>query len=132
MPRTGSTAKVFSVMCCIGLVPVVLWCWCFVCWSSWHPVRQPLHSRASKLSPSHLIHTAAGALKLNPTMLEVKSKLVVDCFYRKHYMQRISSRSTEQDLVLPRIFRGGSRWERRGHIRCAGASMYFRDPWYFQ
>lgn len=38
--RTGSTPEVFSVMCCNGLVPVVLWCWCFVRWSSRHPTRR--------------------------------------------------------------------------------------------
>lgn len=38
VPRTVSMAKVFSVMCCSGLVPMVLWCWC--CWC---PARWPLH-----------------------------------------------------------------------------------------
>lgn len=71
-----------------------------------------MHSQASKFALSPLIHTAAGALTLNPAVLEVKKKVSCGMILEKT-LQRISSRSPEQDLVLPCIFveRSGQRKE---------------------
>lgn len=129
LPRPGSTAEAFAVMCCNGLALVVLWCWCFVCWSSRHPARRPLCGRASKLAPSHLIHAAAGALKLNPATLEVKKKVGCGLFLEK------TSR-TKNFLKEPWMGFGTSvhLWGREqggGSTGCARASMYFRDRLYF-
>lgn len=124
LPRTGSSARAFSVMCCNSLVPVVLWCWCFVCWSFWHPVGCPLHGQASKLAPSPLIHAAAGALTLNP-MLEVKKKVGCGMFLEQT-LQRISSRSPEQDLVLPCIFVGRSGWREEAAFAILGPACISR------
>lgn len=80
---SGSSAEAFSVMCCNGLVPVVLWCWCFMCGSSRHPVGRPLHGQTSKLTPSPLIQAAAGALTWNPAVLEVEKKVGCGLFLKK-------------------------------------------------
>lgn len=68
------------MMCCKGLVPVALWCWCFVCWSSQHPARRLLFKAAPFPSDSP---PAAGALKLNPAMLEVEKKVACGLLLEK-------------------------------------------------
>lgn len=122
---TGSSAEAFSVMCWNGLVPVVLWCWCFVCGSFRYPVGWPLHSQASELTLSPLIHTAAGALTWNPTVLEVEKKVGCGLFLEK-------TLRTKNFLKEPRIEFGtsmhlcGREWlERGGSMGHTRASMFF-------
>lgn len=94
-------------------------------------MRRPLHGCASKLTPSPLIHAAAGALKLNPAMLEVKRKVGCGLFLEK-------TLRTKNFLKEPRTGFGtsvhlcGREWlERGGSIGHTRASMYFRDHLYF-